>query len=329
MLKDCSAIKAFDAEALSCRYSMPGKALLFGEYGLLLGLPGVAVTFSDFRVEVSCTVQGTDTSPVIRVHSAFLKEKILIVDSFEGADFFQGVLAPYEDVLIKLRKNKKDLTIAVEKSFPPHLGFGSSSALLASIHAFLFGYLCNDPPLASSLFFQRLRESLNRIQGTGSGYDATLQLAAKDLSSPQLWMYKRTHDAVLPEFCPITVQHAPQEHVHFGTILGTYLYAETKAALKKFSEEKCFSHARAHGALAESFLKDPNVAHLSPLIAQAHSIQQQQGILPDMDLIQNLRQENIPFKSLGAGFGDCLWSPWKACQLQAFQDHIITEIILP
>ncbi|MDR2417304.1 MAG: hypothetical protein LBD15_04050 [Holosporales bacterium] len=329
MLRTSSATKTYEALASAFHvYSLPGKALLFGEYGMLLGFTGVAVTLPTFRMQVSCAMQHATMTPAIHVYSTFLKTGhiVLTLDSLEEEGFFQSTLAPYKDVLRQFYENGEDLIVFVEKSFPPHLGMGSSSALLASLHTFLFDslYQGRESPLASSVFFHNLHESLKRIQGTGSGYDATLQLASQELAHPQLWRYQRSSTDSLPEFSPISGLHG-----HYGTILATHLYAETKTALARFSEEKHFIYARVHGALAEAFLKDPHPDNLSAFITKAQDIQKQQGILPDIDLIRNLHKAGIPFKSLGAGFGDCLWSPWTACQLHAFRKHIVTEIVLP
>ncbi|MDR1910308.1 MAG: hypothetical protein LBQ26_00495 [Holosporales bacterium] len=329
MLRNSSVIKSYKAPAVVSKlYSLPGKALLFGEYGLLLGSPGVVVTLPAFRMQVSCVVQDASSTPVIQIYSAFLKtgRATLRSDALEENGFFQGILAPYKAMLEQFYANGKDFVITIEKGFPPHLGVGSSSALLASLHAFLFDYLSQgqEAPLTSPVFFHHLHDSLKRIQGTGSGYDATVQLAASQMSHPQLWRYQQPPITPVPDFAPITGSSG-----HYGTLLATQVYANTKVALAQFSKEKHAKYAQAHAALAEAFLKDPCPDRCPTLIAKAQHIQKQQGHLPNIDLINNLERARVPFKSLGAGFGDCVWSPWTARQLQDFRPYIVTEILVP
>jgi mevalonate kinase len=311
---------------LTRSYTLPGKALLFGEYGLLLGLPGVVVTLPAFPMEVVCSLIPAKGTPEVRIKSALLPKQHLTLRGGERG-FFPSLLAPYQEVLTHFRRKGYDLTMAVTRYFPPSLGMGSSSALLASFHAFLFSFLDAAPPLSSPIFFERLHTSINDCQGAGSGYDATLQLAAQGSSVPQLWRYQRAPHAALPDFS--VLPPSSKKAVHYGTILKTNRYARTKKALKRFATSGDPSLAQAHGALATRFLQDPSPSHLLGLMEEAQHLQKQQGILPNLPLLQRLRAAQVPFKSLGAGFGDCLWSPWKAEGLSEFQEAIVTEVILP
>ncbi|MDR2412168.1 MAG: hypothetical protein LBD66_00990 [Holosporales bacterium] len=309
-------------------YSLPGKALLLGEYGLLLGLSGVAVTLPAFRMEISCSLQPTREEPLIRIQSSFLEGGQLVLRDSIGGGFFQSFLFPYQDVLTRFRQEGYDLILTVAKNFPPDLGMGSSSALLVSVQAFLFSFLCADPPLEASLFFARLREGIHRWQGSGSGYDAVLQMAAQEVSHPQMWQYCWRSDTSRPAFSRVSPSPPSEEPLSYGTILKTGVYAETKAALQKFAQKGDTSFAQAQGALAHRFLQDPRLDSLLDLVKEAQHLQEQQGLLPDIPFLQHLRAAHVPFKSLGAGFGDCVWSPWPAAALQAFQKNIVTEIFL-
>ncbi|MDR0662212.1 MAG: hypothetical protein LBF76_02385 [Holosporales bacterium] len=300
--------------------------LLWGEYGLLLGLPGVAVTLPAFRMEISCSLRLAKKEPLIQIQSSFLEEGQLVLRDSTGVGFFQSLLFPYQDVLTHFRQEGYDLILTVTKNLPPDLGMGSSSALFAGVQVFLFSFLCTAPPLEAPPFFARLREGIHRWQGSGSGYDAVLQIAAQEDSHSRMWQYCWRSNASQPTFSRLP--SSSETPLSYGTILKTGVYAETKAALQKFAQKDAVSFAQAQGALAHRFLQDPRPDSLIDLVREAQHLQEQQGLLPDIPFLQHLRAAHVPFKSLGAGFGDCVWSPWPATALQAFQENIVTEILL-
>lgn len=157
-------------------FRIPAKILLFGEYGLLTGGVGLVLTTDSHVFEVSFQLK-SNTVPnrtQVVVDSAFFSSRTVtgILDEFKNSDepvsFFLKALVPWQQNL-----NGFDLYIFVKKSFPPHFGFGSSSALLASLHLFLSQSF--QIPFNSPTGWQRLRESLLAVQGRGSGYDVVVQ----------------------------------------------------------------------------------------------------------------------------------------------------------
>lgn len=284
---------------------IPAKSLLFGEFGVLSGFPAIACTFFEphflFQIEI---LDAKNAKEKVIIQSPFYKSNQVCNDPF-----FLNLIRPWEDFL----KNKT-LFIEIKSSFSSSLGFGSSSAIIAGVSKTLWQFFYPEKKdfLNHDLFWLKIRKSIESIQGAGSGYDVAVQLCAsqsdhkKNLS---VWKYASS------EYTPLIKQHEiPKEILNqYGCFIKTGVYSSTKTALKKFNQvhnKETFS--KQHGDLALKFLDDSSLENVKSLMNQSKKLAISQNILPFQDayfksLFYKLEQNQIPFKTMGSGSGDCLW----------------------
>jgi mevalonate kinase len=324
---------------------VPAKAMLFGEYGVMYGYPSVAYTFYDYcfliKIEVTPSLESR-----VNIFSAYFEEKKVSFSLEEEpsweALFFYHMLKPWEEELAS-----KKLTLTIDHSFSPSLGFGSSSALIAGV-SYLLNQCFLQEGLTSLELWNKVRASLTLCQEGGSGYDVGVQLAA--LFSPkktsQFWSYQLTKRLVPHieelrhlneklennnqelEYHNEELEHHNEKLGHLkldqketfpnslGCFLRTGLYSNTREHLKYFTEKKDKTYwASEHGKIAEAFLAlPPSLEGLGPLMIASFELAQKQGIVPwespllkDGVFLKNLDKASIPYKTMGSGFGDCLW----------------------
>lgn len=286
---------------------LPAKALLFGEYGLLKGLPGVVVTLPEHSCVFEWEWTPRQDVPLV-VESEFFKSgKIQLASSLEAQNaesrFFAAIVAPYRDIF-----SSASLRFKVTQAFSPSLGFGSSSAILAALHCILFEKTFSKPistALTDVCFWERVRTALDLAQNGGSGYDVAVQLAAAEKKQVAVWKYQwNPSRSVVPEIEEI-------EFVPRGIIVSSGVYSDTKRAICAFAkdERKDFFAAR-HGQVAAQFLASLSRSDLVPLVNKSADIAFEQGLFAEENvskLTQLLRSHGIPHKSLGAGCGDTFW----------------------
>jgi len=279
-----------------CMLKIPGKTLLFGEYGVKQGYPAVACLHPSwyFLLEIKTLPQGW------HIESDFfsLKEKTYLSDPFWNKIYnYFHLFVPH-------------FQLKVLNSFEPSLGFGSSSALLAGI-IFEIGKL-----LKWSFEEQKRRalELLHSISPQASGYDVLSQL---------WYLYHKKQEAVFLVYQNQEIEEL-QDFKTYGFIVPTGIYAPTSEILKEKSNLEDFP--KQHGLLAEEFLKDPCKDHLKILMEKSRNIALKHGILDPQDALTPLGKihqewKDIPFKTLGAGCGDSFW----CLELPSFQTTVLLD----
>ena len=303
------------------KISIPAKALLFGEYGVLYGGKAIAVTFFSNCFQISIKIQKiTDDGSIKIISDFFPKNAIefprsylkneLIFNSDPNIFFFNNLLKPWSDVLKSV-----ELEIQIEKSYSPSLGFGSSSALIAGISRGLWELIYKDKEyLSHPLFWKNIRESIKNIQGKGSGYDVAVQLAASQNNQLNrklnLWSFQNKEETDIPIIENIILDKNISK---YGCFLSTNIYSDTTKAIKKFQNDKNkLIYAKLHSELAAWFLNNQTLEHVKIGMERSLKIAKDQEMLPIENekfnkLIAILKSQNIPFKTMGAGHGDCLW----------------------
>lgn len=304
---------------LEATISLPAKALLFGEYAVMSGGVAAVATMPRFRCAVHVSVHRNSGSPSCEVVSDFFEERALYLESsslskddifrFKGNKrFWAGLLLPWAEFLLK-----SQLKIEVLNSFSPALGFGSSSALVGSVHLALKEIFLPDESEKSESFCKRVRDAIVNIQGRGSCYDVFTQIAARAQVRSSLWSFRNKETSAIPELRSI---ETPARE--FGILVATGVYSDTASQLSRFSPDAKFIEIQA--TLAQDFLASPTREALEYLMPQAMSLAEKNKLLPTDDSWTNQLKDicfegNIPFKTMGAGGGDCLW---LACSRNEF-----------
>ncbi len=325
---------------------VPAKGMLFGEYGVLSGYPAVAVTFPECHFQIDFEWHNASPDrPALEVESAFLPENSLHIQteflnelqrmkvqndvpflrhlyphSLRHQCFFTALLFPYLHLF-----QTHSLKVCIRNSFAPELGFGSSSALLAAFHQVLYGAhekgceksFAQDgnflqDMLSSENFWHKIWTSLAMAQGGGSGYDVACQLAAGQSAGTQMWVYEK---GLVPKIRQIPHVQAGKK-IDLGVFLATGICSDTALEIQNFRKNalKSADFSKRHGKIALDFLENPCNEVLPELMRRSREISFEQGILPlpenetRFGRLQNeLLKNNISYKSMGAGAGDCLW----------------------
>jgi mevalonate kinase len=298
--------------------NVPAKAMLFGEYGALLGGKVLAVTFFKYYFSLELSLTKDPIAPCVIVESQFFANKKISfsLDSFENFHniqdpnilFFLKLLIPWRMFI-----HQYHLSIVIKKSFSKSLGFGSSSALICGISLGLWKFFYGKDYFEEIDFWEKIKQSVLNIQsGSGSCYDVAVQIAAiryaQKEKEAKFWVFQNMLNL------PLIEEFYPQSSSRlYGCFLLTHLYADTKCLIQKFNHDKNKREfAKYHSFLAESFIKNSNIENLKFLMYKAIQIAMHQNLLPNQNskiknLLSILEQNHIPFKTMGAGFGDCLW----------------------
>jgi mevalonate kinase len=293
----------------SAQLTVPAKGLLFGEYGVLLGYPAIAVTFFDPHFEIYFQLLDTPSKSEIIIESDFFASGFFSFsyDDIPVENFFYQLMLPWRNYLLQ-----KKLKIEIKKSYPSSLGFGSSSALIAALNLFLFRYFfienknpnLNENILDNKNFWSFIRHSIQSVQGKGSGYDVAVQLYALQNSSVNftVWEFQNINNNDIPKVKKLQIPN----HLlsQYGCFLKTNIYSDTKKILAKhFTSNDKESFSQKNGLLAQQYLNDYSIDNLKNLMLDS------QNLFPLFDDLSIYKEKlkGIPFKSMGAGFGDCLW----------------------
>lgn len=309
--------------------SVPGKALLFGEYGVMRGGEAVVVPLPAYRMGLSISFSAPEEKPVHHFVSRFLPERLaldqseleglLLSESESELRNFACYLSGFREYL-----SKSAVAAEVNASFAPSLGFGTSSALLACFHIALSEFVYakkGSAQLEIKNYWQRLYDSLLRLQGHGSGYDVAVQawfaLCCSDQRSTSLLRFKNlSHGQALsfngfePEIARISVES--NDLRQFGCFVETGVRSDTRAvlrsAMRKVLPEEFFA---AQSDFARQFLQNPTSAQARRLCREASALARRSELLPQRTEIEIFVSEcerlDIPWKTMGAGHGDCLW----------------------
>lgn len=308
---------------------IPAKALLFGEYGVLNNGKAIAISFNHYFFHMSFRIENSEQNNAkINIISDFFRDKKvsfstdeLLKPSIQDSNilFFINLLQPWSNFL-----ESKNLTIKIFNSYSPQLGFGSSSALIAGTSYAFNKLFLNDKEifLNEDLWF-KIRQSIKNIQQKGSGYDVAIQLAAIQTQSNvnnnvSFWQFQNKQYSVIPEVTKFT----PTENTHsYGCFIKTNIYSDTKKAIQSFMsnmEKETFAHLQMQ--LVENFIMNSRLENVKQLMNKSLNLATLQKIIPDnsssfRELQAKLEKENIAYKTMGAGHGDCIWTLATAQEL--------------
>ena len=310
---------------------VPAKAMLFGEYGVLYGFPSVAITFYNYFFEIRLDIQPSEI-PNVFVQSSFFAEGSIQFTLFEkpkeSSLFFYHLLFPWKEEL-----KAYSVLIEVVSSFSSSLGFGSSSALIAGC-SYLLSQFFKTPPHDMWL---KAQNSLRQIQGKGSGYDVAVQLGALFLGEKRdvrFWIYTSSsignnkieealnhkeisieEDIFLKRIdyaIPLRFLSYPGDSSQLGCFVFSGLYSNTVKSLLQFEGEERKEHwAALHGEIAQDFIQNPTLENLSVLMKKSLSFAKEQELFKVSkereDVFKTLDSLGILYKTMGSGYGDCLW----------------------
>lgn len=309
--------------------SVPGKALLFGEFGVMRGGPAVAVCLPQFRMDVEFSFEATQSQAM---------------HSFESR-FFSSVIQVYQSQITKLLSDKREseernlacylssfekqisrfsVNAKVIESFSPALGFGTSSALLVAFSVALERRLRMLPAGEKFIepdFWQRLYDALLRLQGRGSGYDIALQAwFIENLPRQSKVVPLSFKNSFLPSsqssprFDPLIEQlKIPDSELsRMGCFVETGVHSNTREVLKQMEGRSALiPFAEKHSEIALKFIKKPTFQHAVDLCAEASELIRGMELLPLSPSLQKFVEEcdhaGVSWKTMGAGHGDCLW----------------------
>jgi len=307
------------------RLKIPAKALLFGEYGVLSGGKALVCLLSNLFFDIEINIHAHINNPDhddtknthITIKSTFFKNGVCEFDLHANSTdrsitntsqesehnqektFFENTLIPWIETL----KNH-NIEIVIHQSFPPDLGFGSSSALITALCYALFVHMYGyHPKITDEQLWKKIRETLHCVQGTASGYDVGVQLAHvieshKNTSNIQsqsvkksFWIYQNQHETIVPQITPWQILNEQTDLSWLGGFVRTNVYSDTKKVLKSFSkfsaQEKSFFMTQ-HANIAEQFLKCPNQKTLITCMNQSVELAKQQNIFCGM--------KSLPFR---------------------------------
>jgi mevalonate kinase len=317
--------------------SVPGKAMLFGEYGVLSGGRAVAVLLGDFRMALEFSWCSPQPRAGVFFESDFLERPVSLavadLSSFStqrDAEILNPnfnarekrnlscYVSGYSDFLRNYL-----LTARVKKSFSPQFGFGSSSALLVAFQSALFHFFCRENIL-NERYWDNLYAALLMLQKKGSGYDVAVQswavaqeqnLGVNGAGSVSARIVLFENKEIQQNKFRPEVRLLPLERCvlrRFGCFVQTGVYSNTRAVLdssaRLLRSEPFISQQRRW---ADAFIDEPTYEHCQDLCRASSQQARELGLLPQtsdvLAFVNACDAENIAWKTMGAGHGDCLW----------------------
>lgn len=314
---------------LRTSYKVPAKALLFGEYGLLRGGSAAAVLLPQFNFQLSFALDDSKNA----LHNFGFKSSFFSNDVCLSSDVLQSgdttslieeqrnlycYLSQYRQALLG-----RSLQAEVTEAFSPAYGFGSSSAIQAAFHLFLANLQSSNSIRFGDLddeFWEKVYATVQLLQGGGSGYDVAVQIFGALLSSvsgPSVLSFKDSGwsvDTGKRTFSPIVseLRLANGELKKFGCFVETGIRSNTRAVLRSAHtqnlDELFFDSQKS---LADEFINQPSLDSAKELCRSASLLAIKYGLLPQTPELMRLTAlctaSGLPWKTMGAGFGDCLW----------------------
>ncbi len=322
---------------------VPAKAMLFGEYGVMLGGPAVVMTLSQESFVLAGSWQkatrlemgSAEKDPIaLRFSSDFFERELQVPLSWLQPDgggeaactkeeqFVLRVLQACSQVFpVPTLQDGRELHLRVVQSFSPSLGFGSSSALIAGI-VHLFAALVGEKASSIRSAWPLLIAALRRAQGRGSGYDVAVQyVAAQWLNGPaeqldlkpQLWVFRPCAQGDVPGLKQL-------ENEHFWSRCGYFVpsnqWAPTAKILREQAKADLDHYGPLHAALAEEacdvlgqtdLWEDLDQHPLAPLMDASLALARSQGIADHVDALKLEDRNVVALKTMGAGCGDSVW----------------------
>lgn len=312
--------------------SVPGKGMLFGEYGVMSGGLAVVSALHSRRMTLDFEFCHSSQAEII-FESEFLPVPLRVqpsniaglVASAERSEKrnLACYVAGWQDSLAD-----KSLRVRVTESFSPELGFGSSSALLVAFQVALLrltdlvaqsaGSTPTKPQSFDRDFWQRIYAALLHLQSKGSGYDVAVQAAALQLpissaSLASLFCFRNQgvkQKLFEPEVLPIAL--SKEEFAQLGCFVQTGVRSDTRVVLAETQKIQSSDYfCRQQNEWARSFCLEPTVQNAHRLCLEASKLSREFGLLPAtsdvLSFVQLCDREGIAWKTMGAGHGDCLW----------------------
>lgn|GEM_PF-677528 len=333
---------------------VPGKALLFGEYGVMRGGDAVAVTIPNsrfkFNFEISRCEKNSSGKGLVEFDSRFFAKPLQIhVDQLKKRVIEEEIgekrnlacyLSPYDYLL-----SDSFLAVNVIESFSPSLGFGSSSAILSAFHLFLFSFK-NQRLLTWPVeqdFWTAIYQSLMQLQGRGSGYDLAVQCwsVLNKSSLEESGSVRCLHfvDQGFRQDAPTILEPVvsaleinPEQLQDFGCFVETGIQSNTRSVLKDVEKRRLDDYFyQQQSFFAREFLRCPTVEKARELCGASSEMAFAAGLLPDSAELSaftaQCKRQGIAWKTMGAGGGDCLWVLASRKQLeQLIQNHQLKSL---
>ena len=323
---------------LTMSVSVPAKAMLFGEYGVLRGGGAVTALLQTHTMkldfQLSQPVAGAECG--VLFESDYLNAPLSIpaskLESFlnSESDSEPRNLACYVSGFEELL-SRTHLSARVVESFSPQLGFGTSSALLVAFQTALERFAANSlnwqPDTSQHLYWDRLYRALHLLQKKGSGYDVATQSWALNqarASAAHVAFFKN-NAASGNGFSPL-ISEVPLptvELTQLGCFVQTGVRSDTRRVLQATSaSQKLDEFCALQSRWAEDFVAHPTALNASRLCRESSVWARNLGLLAQSEdvlrFVNACDTQGIPWKTMGAGHGDCLWviaSQERICEL--------------
>jgi mevalonate kinase len=259
--------------------SAPGSLMLLGEHAVLHG-----------RRALVCAIDRRITVSAFRTR----EESVKIFSDLGTYDAPLAALKDHPDfrfVLDAVRQYplKRGIELRIESEFSSDVGFGSSAAVTAAVHAVLMGTVNDRMEL-----FKRSLETVRRVQGRGSGAD----VAASVFGGVMAYRAEPLEIHPIPETFPLTA-------VYSGSKMKTaevITRVEMARALDPEKVEHIFDEMdRSVGEVMASF---PN---LGKMLCKNQKLMEELGLCNAAlgEIVNAFRRVKIPAKISGSGLGDC------------------------
>lgn len=323
---------------LTMSVSVPAKAMLFGEYGVLRGGGAVTALLETHTMELEfklshlslgeeCGVlfESDYLNAPLRIPASKL-QSLLQSESDSEQRNLACYVAGFEELL-----SQNCLSAQVVESFSPQLGFGTSSALLVAFQTALERFAANllhwQTDTSQNLYWDRLYRALHLLQKKGSGYDvATQSWALNQARSSAVRVAFFKNNALGGRgFSPL-ISEVPVPTVELnqlGCFVQTGVRSDTRRVLQATSaSQKLDEFCALQASWAEDFVAHPTALNAARLCRESSVWARNLGLLAQSEdvlrFVDACDARGIPWKTMGAGHGDCLWviaSKEKICEL--------------
>jgi mevalonate kinase len=279
------------ADVAAITTSAPGSLMLLGEHAVLHGHHALV-----------CAINRRMT-----VHLNPLEERIVRIDSVLGS-----YVSPLPDLMehsalrfaIQAIRQHADqlpsgLELKIDSEFSPEIGFGSSAAVTAAVHAALLAFLQGEPP-ANELLFEASLKTLHAVQGRGSGAD----LAASVFGGIVGYTMKPTLQPLATSL-PLTAAYCGYKTPTPEVILKV----EQLRAADPQKYEDIFSEMDAGAVNAMECLRNHDLPGFGTILNRNQHLMDEMGVnTPELqEIVAALQAAPDVFgaKISGSGLGDC------------------------
>ena len=305
---------------------VPCKALLFGEYGLLIGQPGLVyvsvarnfvvslkVFAKEFEAKEHCQVV-SDFFPDGTISFPLHPESGPSRGEQRDVDFFRSAIRPYPI-------QGWNLEFTLHRSYSPSYGLGSSSALLAAVHGLLDRVCDQFKREVQSTSLERILVSLKHQGSRGSGYDALCQKHALNSVFPKLlWVIVNPEapEPVDEDLSALLCNWDQRKDARHLAVLDSQVYSNTLEVLAKQTNDPALWQEQGNLLLAWKALAF-DLDALPSLMSASRDLCQRQGLFGQgiyRQKLDALIEKGVFAKSMGAGHGDGFFAFGTEAQLK-------------